>query len=148
MQVVKKPDDQLTPQDLIQIVSGVCAKEGFPVEDDEYRSAVCMAVAVTLSKQDSFFKAASRSHYACRAAIKLCKVEAHKRIRWENRKRAASRPEAVEHLFPSEHSIAEADYNLLEFVACHGKVKAARLLGIRTTRLRSLLLDIQLRLRQ
>lgn len=137
---------QLTDHDLIDIASGACHKAGYRMHDDEYRSAVNFAVAITRKKWRAATELSKVSTYCCRVALKLCAL-AHKR-RKSLRRGDEAGAKRGEWMPPVETPIPLPDFELLSFVAAHGKTKAAKLLGMKYYKLQELLQDVELRLRR
>lgn len=134
-----------TEEDLLAVAVGCCRNAGYTItKDDEYYSAVNLAVALAIRKYDPSLEV-SLATLVCKIALDECAE-----LTWRNDcLRRGDEAGAKRGLYeaPTEPPIPLPDFDLLLFVSAHGKTKAARLLGMRYYKLMQLLDEVQLRLR-
>lgn len=129
--------------DLLQMATTVCQKAGYPTHDDQYQSEIALGVAVALNTADQR-RTVKLSTWCCRIAVNQCACYAKQAS--EQRKGDEAGAKRGICMTPVRPPIPLPDFNLLNFVACHGKTRAAKLLGMRYYRLVEMLDDVALRL--
>lgn len=124
---------------LLKTATTACKQAGFPVGEIEYQSAINWAVAQAMLRHGE-----SRS-WACVYAIRQCRKVGSMFRGWRRQDQAGAGRGLLND--PIKTPVPLSDFNVLTFVATHGKFRAARMLRMRYAKLIELLDDISLRLR-
>lgn len=127
---------------LLQTATRVCQRAGYPIEDDQYQSEIALGVSIALNTFDH--QRARMSTWCCRLALNQCAAYARQLTEQRMGDEAGAKRGIC--MPPVTTPIRLTDFNILSFVACHGKTRAARLLGMRYRKLIELLDDVGLRL--
>lgn len=119
-----------------------CRRKGYRIRDPEYASAINWAVyrAMQAWREDM---GASLKTLALMIALRECAKVRRAEICRERKEREAARPERRP---PVPTPIPLSDYEVLSFVAAHGRTRAARMLGMHYYKLCELLADISRRI--
>lgn len=128
----------------------VCKRAHYPVWDDEYKSAINLAIAKTIAIYDKDKLTAEGQSVlpetlAARIAVHECWEVRKQHWKWRRQDQARARGEA--HQDQPNTPLSLSDFQIAEFVAVHGRVKAAKLLLMTSTDLRELLDTIYDRVR-
>jgi len=123
-----------------------CFQKGYPVDDVEYDSAINLAVCMAL--RDWKPKGGrSLQSLATLYALRNCRDVEAEHKRWRRQDEAgACRGNEVSYM-REDLPVRLEDFDFLSFVAHHGRTQAAKLLGIHYYRLRDMLDEVALRLK-
>ena len=128
----------------------VCKKAHYPVWDDEYKSAINLAIAkaIIIYNRDKLNADGTNTlpeTLAARIAVHECWEVRKQHWKWIKQDQARGNGEA--HIPQPSTPISMSDFEVLQFVACHGRTKAAKLLAMPSADLRELLDDIRERVK-
>lgn len=135
--------------ELWRIANHFCKGKGYPVHDDDYGSAINQALLKAIKYWDpNRADAIDIKSYVCLVAVGECARCYHRR-RVERRRLknySTSLPERLLHnerlttqlpeLDQSVDALTDAEFHLLNYVAVHGSMAAAKQLGMTNARLR------------
>lgn len=132
------------PRSLFLATRRFCKRRGIPVGDPEYESAVNWAVFIAIRCHEPG-RQRSLINWCIFCALRDC---ANLRDKLSAQRRRDLRAADRTGLPPVVPPVPRSDFEILSFVAAHRHIaKAARLLGMTTYKLKLLLCDIQLRIR-
>lgn len=137
MEISQEEADRLT-----EMATAVCRRK-FQVRDIEYQSAINLGIAKAILNQHRY-QQRSLSSLACLFAIREC-YRIRKTIEHWQRQDMAAVDRGV-HEKPIPTPVPLLDFELLSFVARHGRTRAARMLGINVPKINDLLHDVARRL--
>lgn len=134
--------------EMLAVAYKVCGQAGYPYKAEiEYRSAINYAVGKAARKFDP---ARPNGRNPCSLAaiyaLRQCKRTKRTLAFWRKQDEAGALRSRAKPA--AQTPIPLRDFELLSFVACHGRWRASILLGLRHEKLRGLLDDVEFRLRE
>lgn len=134
--------------DMIACAFYVCKREGYDIRDIEYESAVYLGISIAYDyyRKSGRAKGVSPTAVAAVEALRCCADVTRMLSDWRKQDEAgAERKRGCGE--PTSTPISLTDFELLSFVAAHGRMRAAKLLMMTPSKMRDLLDEIALRMR-
>ena len=122
--------------ELLETVTTVCFRAGYPIREIEYESAINSAVgeAITAYGPDQ------PSTIYCTVALHECLKVKEMFVKWSKQDAAGAGRGLCEQPVPTP--IPLLSFEILSFVARHGRTRAARMLGLSRPRINEMIDDI------
>ncbi len=127
---------------LFKVAAEACREAKFPVSDIEYESAINYAVAKSIMGYHPS-RGCKPTTYAAICALRQCQKTRRTLEEWRKQDQAGA--ERGKWSQPTPTPIPLLDYEILSFVAHHGRKRARLLLGLSKLKLNRLLDEVSLR---